>query len=71
MQAMDIITLIKLMQIHNNSLIYAGLSTLSLPFVIYISFKIGNIVYQFKDLNKRVTDLERIIKHLLIGKKKD
>ena len=46
-------------------LIYAGLSTLSLPFVIYISFKIGKITQQFLDLNKRVDEIEKIIKYLL------
>ena len=51
-------------------LIYAGLSTLSLPFVIYISFKIGNIMQQFKDLDKRVAELETDVKHLLIKKSK-
>ena len=50
-------------------LIYGGLSTLSLPFVIYISFKIGKIMQQFVDLNKRVNELERTIKHLLIIEK--
>ena len=53
-------------------LLYIGLSTLSLPFVIYIAFKIGKIMQQFTDLNKRVNDLEKIIKHLLVDKiKKD
>ena len=52
-------------------LIYAVLSTLSLPFVIYISFKIGKIMQQFVDLNQRVNELERTMKHLLIEKKKE
>ena len=51
-------------------LLYAGLSTLSLPFVIYISFKIGAIMQQFVDLNKRVNDLENNVKHLLRNKDK-
>ena len=52
-------------------LIYAVLSTLSLPFVIYISFKIGKIMQQFVDLNKRVHDLEKDVKHLLRKDNKD
>ena len=51
-------------------LLYASLSTLSLPFLIYITFKIGKVTQQFLDLNKRVDEIERIIKHLLIEKKR-
>ena len=59
------------MHLTAEQLIYGGLSTLSLPFVIYIAFRIGSIMQQFVDLNKRVNELERIIKHLLIEKKKE
>ena len=45
-------------------LLYAILSTLSLPFVIYITFKIGKIAQQFDDLHKRVDILERTIEQI-------
>ena len=45
-------------------LIYAGLSTSSLPFVVYIAFKIGKIAQQFDDLHKRVDILERTIERI-------
>ena len=46
-------------------LLYTGISTLSLPFLIYITFKMGKIAQQFLDVNKRVDEIEKIIKHLL------
>ena len=45
-------------------LIYAGLSTLSLPFVIYITFKIGKIAQQFDDLHRRVDTLEKTVEQI-------
>ena len=73
MQATDIIILTKHMQILNNMdhILYLSVSTLSLPFLIYIVFKIGKIAQQFIDLNKRVDVLEKFMKHLSINQKKD